>query len=64
MPHLKQLRGDCPPSLLRKLADWEVLEVALMCHPPSVQLKIRDYQENTNPLGKCFPSPYLVCRHL
>lgn len=26
-----------------------------MCHPPTVQLKISDCQENRNPLGRCFP---------
>lgn len=62
MPQFKVV--VCRPGLMRKLASWGVLEVAVMCHPPSVQLKICDSQDNINPLGKLFFSTYLVCRHL
>lgn len=29
--------------------------------PPCMRLKLRDCQENTNPLGKCFPYTHLAC---
>lgn len=59
------IQSSCvEPVVLRKLAGWGVLEVAVMCHPPSMQLKIHDGQDNINPLGNGFFSTYLVCRHL